>query len=153
MMTTTTRVVAIAGVAVAVLGSAVALASFGWHGGHNEKFMRRMVDAHVEETLDEINATPQQRQKVSAIEDRLLADFQVSRDARRTFLTSLTDQFSQPQLDNASIEQAFQPVAQSHEKLRQELLQTVGDLHDLLTPDQRAKLVERVRHLQERWGG
>jgi periplasmic protein CpxP/Spy len=139
-------------VAAAVLGSAGALASFGWHGGHNEKFMRRMVDAHVEEALDGIAATPDQRQKISAIEDKLFADFQSSRDVRRTFLGTLTDQFSQPQLDSAALDQAFQPVAQSHEKLRSEVLQAVGDVHDLLTPDQRAKLVERVKQLQEHWG-
>jgi len=151
-MTRTTRVVAIAGVAVAVLGSAVALASFGWHGAHSEKFMRRMIDAHVEEALDDISATADQRQKVSAIEDKLFADFQLSRDARRAFVKTLTEQFAQPQLDSAALEQAYQPVSQSHEKLRAEMLQAVGNVHDLLTPDQRAKLVDRMNQMQDRWG-
>jgi Spy/CpxP family protein refolding chaperone len=150
-MTRTARIVAIAGVAMAILGSTVALARFGWHGGHGEKFMRRMVDAHVGKTLDGISATPDQRQKVSAIEDKLFADFQVSRDARRGFLKSLTDQFSQPQLDSGALDQAFQPVAQSHEQLRAEVLQAVSEVHDMLTPDQRTKLVGQLKELQARW--
>jgi Spy/CpxP family protein refolding chaperone len=151
-MKNTTRIVAIAAVSVAVLGSAVAAASLAWHGRHNEKFLRRMVDAHVEEELDELNATPAQRQQVSAIEDKLFADFKVSREARHGFLQTLTDQFAQPQLDSAALDQAFQPVAQSHEMLRTEMLQAVGEVHDLLTPDQRVKLVARVKQLEEHFG-
>jgi Spy/CpxP family protein refolding chaperone len=150
-MTKTTRALGIAGVAVAVLGSAVALAGFGWHGGHNEKFIRRMVDAHVEEALDSINATTDQRQKVSAIEDKLLADFKQNREAHRELVTSLTDQFGRDQMDPSVLDQAVQPMLQAQEHLRADLRQSVGDLHDMLTPDQRQKLVAQVRQLQERW--
>jgi len=150
-MKRTTWLVAIAGVAVAALGSAVALASFGWHGGHNEKFIRRMVDAHVEETLDRIGATPDQRQKVSAIEDKLLADFQQSRLAHRELLKTLTGQFAQNQMDPAVLDQAFQPMTQAQDQLRAEMRQAIGDVHDLLTPDQRQKLVNEVKQMEDRW--
>ncbi len=150
-MTRTTRVLGIAGVTAVVLGSAVAFAGFPWHGGHSEKFLRHMVEAHVEEALDSINATPDQRQKVAAMQDKLLADFKQNKDARRGLMTTLADQFALDQMDTSALDQAIEPTVQAQSQLRTDLRQAVGELHDLLTPDQRQKLVARMKRHQERW--
>jgi Spy/CpxP family protein refolding chaperone len=145
-MTRTTRILSIGAVAAVALGSAVAVAGFGH--GHNDKFMRKMVDAHVEEMLDSINATADQRQKVSAMEDKLFADFKQTRESHRSLMTALTDQFGRDQMDQSALDQAVQPMLQAQDQLRADLRQSVSNLHDLLTPDQRQKLVAQAKELQ-----
>ena len=73
-----------------------------------------MVEAHVEEALDSINATPDQRQKVAAMQDKLLADSKQNKDARRGLMTTLADQFALDQMDTSALDQAIEPTVQAH---------------------------------------
>jgi Spy/CpxP family protein refolding chaperone len=133
--------------ALALSGAVVGLAGFGWghFGCHGQKFMKRIVDAHVEEAEDKLQATADQRQKISGMEDKLIADLQALRQAHRASFAKLADQFGQDQLDATVLDQAFAAQRQSMEQLHQDIRQTVLDLHDLLTPAQRQQLATVVQ--------
>jgi hypothetical protein len=55
-------------------------------------------------------------------------------------------------MDSSAVDQAIQPMIQAQEQLRGDLRQSVTQLHDALTPDQRQKLVVQVKQMQQRWG-
>jgi Spy/CpxP family protein refolding chaperone len=137
----------ISAVALVLSGAVVGLAGFGWGHMHchGQKFMKRIVDAHVEEAMDKLEATADQRQKVSALEDKLLADVQTLRKAHRDAFTTLAGQFSQDQLDTATLDQTFAGQRQAMEQTRQDIRQAMVDLHDLLTPTQRQQLGSMVK--------
>ena len=80
------RLLEASGVALALSAAVVGLAGFGWGhlACHGQKFVKHIVDAHVEEAEDKLQATADQRAKVSAMEDKLIADFKAMRQAHRT---------------------------------------------------------------------
>lgn len=143
MRDTLIRTAKISGITLALAGTIVGLAGFGFGHGwgcHSEKFLRHMIDAHVEELLDKVDATQAQRQQISGMEERLLGDFKAMREAHRSILEQLVAQFPGDQLDMAALDQAVVPQKQAQEKLRQDLRQSIQDLHGILTPTQRQKL-------------
>ncbi len=137
---------------LALSGTVIGLAGFGFghFGCHGQKFVKRIIDAHVEEALDKLEATADQRQKVSTLEDRLLGDVRALRQAHRAALAKLGDQFAQEQLDASTLDETFATSKQSVEQLRQDLRQTILDLHEILTPLQRQQLATLMKQrLQE----
>ncbi|MHB1845232.1 MAG: Spy/CpxP family protein refolding chaperone [Deltaproteobacteria bacterium] len=144
--TTLIRATKQAAIGLVLVGGLVGLAGFGFHGHcHGEKFFRHMIDAHVEEALDKIDANPTQRQQVSAIEDKLIADGKAMRDAHQSILAQLAAQFPNAQLDMQALDQAAEPQKQAQEKLRQDIRQAVSDIHAILTPTQRQKLSDLMK--------
>ncbi|MHB8416720.1 MAG: Spy/CpxP family protein refolding chaperone [Myxococcales bacterium] len=138
--------------ALLLSGTVVGLAGFGWghFACHGQKFMKRIVDAHVEEALDKIDATADQRQKVSALEDKLIGDFKAMRQSHRASFSKVVDQFPQDSLDPSVLDQAMADQKQSMDQLHQDVRQSLIDLHDLLTPVQRQKLAALAKErLQE----
>ena len=137
------RTAKISAITLALAGTVVGLAGFGFGHGwgcHSEKFFRHMIDAHVEETLDKIDATQAQRQQVTGMEDRIVGDFKALRETHRSALEQIASQFPGDQLDMAALDQAVLRGSDAQEKLRQDLRQSIQDLHGILTPVQRQKL-------------
>lgn len=133
--------------AVLLSGTVIGLAGFGFghFGCHGQKFMKRIADAHVEEVMDKINATPEQRQKVSAMEDKLIGDFKAIRTAHRASLAKVADAFGQDPLDTQVLDAARAQNQQSIEQLQGDIRQTLQDLHEALTPAQRQQLASLVK--------
>lgn len=147
----TLKRIALSGTLVALaLGGIVGLAGFGWGGHHDQKFMKRMVDAHLADVFDELNATADQRSQMTVLEDKLLADVQALRQTRGSLMKQLAETFPSDQLDTAALDRSAEPMKQAQQKLQEDLRQTVIDLHGLLTPAQRQKLSERVQEHQDK---
>jgi Spy/CpxP family protein refolding chaperone len=137
-----------AALAAALLGSVIGLAGFGWshrHGCHGEKFLQRMVDAHLEETLDDLKATPEQRAQINQLKTGLVADFQALHDGHQSLLTSLSQQFSSDRLDAATLDANSDSLLKAHDQLRLDLRNAVVRVHDLLTPEQRQQVAAKLQ--------
>jgi protein CpxP len=137
-----------AALAVGLIGSLVGLAGFAWghgHGCHGGKFFQKMMDAHLEEVLDDLKATPEQRQQITQLKVGLTSDFQGMQDSRKALLTSLAQQFPSERLDTASLDSAADPLVKSQEKLRQDIREAVVQIHDLLTPTQRQQVASKIQ--------
>jgi Spy/CpxP family protein refolding chaperone len=130
-----------------LIGATVGLAAWGHGPGgcHSGKFMQRMMDAHVEEALDDLKATPEQRQQVNQLKVGLMADFQAMHESRKTLMTSLAQQFTSDRLDAATLDSAADPLIKSHDKLRQDLRDAVVQIHDVLTPAQRQQVASKIQ--------
>ncbi|HSN15918.1 MAG TPA: hypothetical protein VLT61_14900, partial [Anaeromyxobacteraceae bacterium] len=74
------RTIAIAGAALLAVVGFVALTGFGGcgarHHGHGRDpaEVAAFVGARVDDALDDLDATPAQREKIHAVKDRLLAE-------------------------------------------------------------------------------
>lgn len=146
--------------AVAGLG-ARALAHGGWGGWHRGGFMHAALDpAEVEERLDrmlkhlyvEIDATEAQQQQLAPIVKAAARDLLPlrgrMRDARRQALVLL----SQPSIDRGALETLRAEQIQLVEQASQRLTGALADVADILTPEQRRALAERIGRRHGRHG-
>jgi protein CpxP len=150
MKTNWIRTARFTALSVALSAAVVGLAGFGWHC-HGHRCAKEMVDRHVSKVLDKLDATPDQRLKVSAIEDKLLGDFKAMGQGHRQAFSQVIAQFGQDQLDPSVLDGAFAAQQQSREKVHQDIRQAILDVHAMLSPAQRQKLVQIVQERQKEW--
>jgi len=147
----------IAGLATIIGVKALAYAGGHW-GWQRTAFMREPLDpAKVDQHLDrmlkhlyvEIDATDAQKQQIapivkSAARDLLPVRAQIH-DARR----QAVDLLSKDSIDRAALEALRADQLRLIEQASTRLTQALGDVADVLTPEQRKQLAERIG----RWHG
>jgi Spy/CpxP family protein refolding chaperone len=140
---------------VGVLGVAGAAVAAGAHHARGA-FLKNRIDARVNAALDAIEATPQQRQLALQAETDIVNAIQAKHQANRGAHQALLQAFTADQFDA----QAFQTFADARTKdvkdLASAIIPSLQKVHDSLSPEQRAKLVEFVqqhRHHGEPPGG
>lgn len=116
-------------------------------------FVKKMIEHRVEVALDEIKATPEQRQKLLQVKDRLMQSFVEGRPEHKAQMEQALTIFVQDKIDPAKV-QALRDTHQARAKqMGDTIVQAFTDVHDILTRDQRALLVAWVRaHHKEHHG-
>lgn len=126
---------------------------FGGMGDADPAVAARRLDAMVAFRLADIDATPEQRSRISAIVQSLARDLHGTRaklgELRRQSIALL----GAAKIDRAALEKLRAEQLQIADASSRRLLQALADGADVLTPEQRAKLMERhQRHMQGRDG-
>jgi Spy/CpxP family protein refolding chaperone len=122
----------------------------GWHRSMDPAQVQKRVDAHFDHMMGELDATPQQREKLGALKDKLVADgqtfFGANREVHATFLKALTAD-EKPDADelHALVDQRIDALR----KLAHEAVDAGVQAHDILDAKQRAKIAD---HVQARFG-
>lgn len=134
---------------VLALGGAWALsAQAGIHGGGPGGAMTmespRHLDRMVDRMLDRAQASDAQRAQVRQIVDVAAADLKPQREAQRALRQEQMRLFAQPQVDATAVEQLRRKQLAQHDQLSQRMTQAMLDISRVLTPEQRAKLAERM---------
>jgi Spy/CpxP family protein refolding chaperone len=150
-------------IATLVGGLAAGVGATAWaHGGpghHGRGFMSGPIDpaqaeARIERMVKhlavEVDATPEQRTRLTAIAKSAATDLQPMRarirDARKRGMELL----AAPSVDRAAIERLRSEQIQSADAASKRLSQALADAAEVLTPEQRVKLAQ---HFQRREGG
>ena len=143
------------GVAVAVTAT-LALSAWAQHGaggyggghgggmgmfGGGPEHTGRMLD-HM---LDGLNATDAQRGQIKQIAQAAAADMKTQHEAGRALREKGMQIFSAPTVDAAAAEQLRQQMLAQHDQMSRRSLQAMLDASRVLTPEQRAKLAERMK--------
>ncbi len=139
--------------AVLLLGvGIVTLTAFsggGWcHHGHRDPAqMAAFVTNRVEDALDDLDATPDQRAKILAVKDRMLdAAKAVHADQAATHQAFL-EAWKSEKPDAAKLHQLVDQRVEEMRKLAHQAVDAGVEVHDTLTADQRAKVTKKI----ERW--
>lgn len=118
----------------------------GWFGGFGDTdpaVATKRIDAMVAFRLAEIDATPEQRERIAVIIKGAANDLQASRkqhmQARRQSLALL----AAPTIDRAQLEKLRVEQMQLGDAASRRMLQAMMDCAEVLTSEQRAKLAER----------
>ena len=122
---------------------ALAWGHAGWGGHHG--IMKRVAMAMVDDALDAVQATPEQRATIHAARDRVFAaveQHQQSRGARKQEVLAL---FEADTLDPARVAALRQSAETDHRAIGDAITQAVIDAHQVLTPAQRKLLADYVR--------
>jgi Spy/CpxP family protein refolding chaperone len=117
----------------------------GMFGGSPER-VGRMVD-HM---LDGLNATDAQRSQIKQIATAAATDLKAQAEAGRGLRQRAMQAFTAPNVDAAAVEQIRQQMLQQHDQMSRRMTQAMLDVARVLTPDQRARLGERMRDRQAR---
>jgi periplasmic protein CpxP/Spy len=114
-------------------------------GGSPER-MGRMIDR----MLDGLNASDAQRSQIKQIAAAAGADLKAQAQAGRALRQRSMQAFTAPTIDPAAVEQLRQQMLQQHDQMSRRITQAMLDVARVLTPEQRAKIGERMRDRQAR---
>jgi protein CpxP len=144
-----TAIAAIGAIGLAVAASSDFGRGFGMGGGHMTRAHMGMgFGGHgMGQVLDQIDATPEQEDRLWAIIDgarsELRPAFREFRDTREAIAGIL----AAPTIDRAALEKLRSERVASIDQASRKMTTALAEAAEVLTPEQRAKLVE---HLKER---
>lgn len=119
----------------------------GMHGMGGPGMM--MDGRGVDHLLDGLNASEAQRTQIRQIFKAAADELRGQRDQRRALHERGLQIFAAPNVDAAAAEQVRQQMQQLHEQASKRMLQAMLDASKVLTPEQRAKLAERMKQRGE----
>jgi Spy/CpxP family protein refolding chaperone len=127
----------------------------GMHGGMgggdmmfrgSPEHMGRMID-HM---LDGLNASDAQRSQIKQIAAQAAADLKAQAASARGLRQRGMQIFTAPTVDANAAEQLRQQMLQQHDQMSRRVTQAMVAVANVLTPEQRAKVGERMRDRQAR---
>jgi protein CpxP len=104
----------------------------------------------IDRMLDGLNASDAQRSQIKQIAAAAAADLRAQGEAGRALRMRAMQAFTAPNLDAGAVEQMRQQMLQQHDQMSRRMTQAMLDAARVLTPEQRARLGERIRDRQAR---
>ena len=104
-------------------------------------------------SLDTLGTTPEQTAAIAKIQTDMRAKMQPARDAEKTVLMLLADGVAAGKVDKKKVEAAIGKVSAAAAGLHASVADSLNELHGLLTPSQRAALVDKVEAHFDVWTG
>ena len=129
--------------AVVVIGAGVAAFAAGdgpgkWHG----KFMRGFMEYRVEQALTDAGASADQKDKIKALFKTTMDEVRPERGERKEMRAEVIKLLEAPTIDRAAIEALRAKHVAELDAKSKTIAKAIGDAAEILTPDQRKKLVE-----------
>ncbi len=110
------------------------------HFGGSPEHMARGIDR----MLDGLNATDAQRAQIKQIVQAAAADLKAQHEAGRALHQKGVQVFAAPTVDAAAAESLRQQMSAQHDQASKRMLAAMLDVSKVLTPEQRAKVGERM---------
>ena len=118
------------------------------HGGDGRGAMMMgnpdQIGRMTDRMLQGLNATDAQRSQIRQIATAAGADMKAQHDAGRALRQKGIELFSAPSIDAAAAEALRQQMQAQHDQSSKRMLQAMLDIGKVLTPEQRAKVAERM---------
>lgn len=122
----------------------------GHHGGMHAEEMTEHFQVHVKHVLAEVEATAEQRARIEAIVDAAANDLKTLHEQHARAFGELHELLVAPTIDRAKIEQLRAQRIAALDAASQRCAAALADAVEVLTPEQRARLGEKMR---QRHGG
>lgn len=123
----------------------------GWgRGGFSAEDRKKMMSAHIDEVLDELDVTDDQRKQLHSTRDKLFAAFEENRPGRGEKLEKITALFEKDTLDVRELDALKAEHRDKMQKMEEAVSQAIVEVHATLTPEQRKELVVKAEKFR-RW--
>jgi len=120
----------------------------GRHGGWEQmdpEVMGKRIEAMVALRLADVDATPEQKAKITTIMQAAANDLSSLRGQGRELRRRSMELLTAPTIDRAQLETLRVQQSQMRETVSRRMLQAMADAAEVLTPEQRAKVAERMQ--------
>ena len=144
---------------VAGVAAFVMLTGFGPGAGcgrapnPEERFARvqQMMTSRINDQLDELKATPDQRTKILAIKDRVLqqarSHFEQGAQQRQAEHQWVIDQLTSANPDKSALYAKADAKADEFKSMAHQVIDALVEVNAVLTPDQRAQLKAKIESM------
>ena len=144
------------GVLAAGLAGGIGYRAFAHRGGSmHGSFDPAQLDARLERMLKhlfvEIDATDAQKEKLAPIVKQAANDLLPLRDKMRAARQQAIELLTQDSVDRDAIERLRAEQLALADQGSKRLAQAIADAAEVLTPEQRKALAERMQHRHRRW--
>ncbi|MCA9550464.1 MAG: periplasmic heavy metal sensor [Myxococcales bacterium] len=133
---------------ILILVGAVALLSGFTRCGHHHRpdpeRVQKHISRHVEDFIDDIDATEAQATQIRALGQRVSDEVPDAMKQHRAFKKTLTDAWKSPAPEREGVHQALDAQSQRVTALMHRMLDVALDLHDVLTPEQRQEITSHL---------
>ncbi len=127
----------------------------GGHGGHHKGFadysdaeIETHIDRMVKHVAIEIDATREQQEKITALVAAAAKDLKPVRDRMRATGKEIHDLLLADTIDRSALEQLRAERLADAERISRNLVSALADVAEVLSPDQRKVLDERIRQFR-----
>jgi len=140
-----------AAVAITLLLGFVALTGFRGGCGHGHgkdpAQLAAFVTDRVDDALDDVDATPDQRTRIHAIKDRMLEAAKEAHAGHDEVRATVLGEWKADSMNRQKLHDLVDQRAEVLRKLAHQAVDAAADAHDVLTPAQREKVAKKA----ERW--
>jgi Spy/CpxP family protein refolding chaperone len=119
--------------------------------GMGSSFMQTRAEYGINRLLSSVDATVEQKTRITAVAQRTIAEMQSLRQVRREVRDKLATALKAPQVDRAGIEELRTKQLQLAESMSKKMQDSLLEAAEILNPTQRAALVDRWQ--ARRWRG
>lgn len=138
----------VGGVAAGFGWKALAQGRHGHHGPMTPAQMDERIDKMVKHLGIEIDATPEQQQKLAAIAKGAAKDLAPMRAEAVETRRQAIELLSSPDVDRAALEKLRVSKLQHADAASRRITQALADAAEVLTPEQRKKLAEHASRMR-----
>lgn len=125
----------------------------GWgRGSWSAEDKRKFANAKIDEVLDDLRVTDDQRKQIYASRDKLFTALEDAKPDRAEKFDQITALFQKDDLDLREVEALKTEHREKITKIEEAVTQAIVELHSTLTPDQRKQLVSKAQKLHDRFG-
>jgi protein CpxP len=128
----------------------------GWGRGErlDPEEMARRLDWRIGRLVKDAGGTPQQKDRLVAIATAALTEMKPLREQARAARRRGLELLAAPSVDRNGLEQVRVTQMQLADARSRRMLQAMADAADVLTPEQRTRVAERLKHrMERRWRG
>ena len=128
----------------------------GWRRGEplDPEEMARRLNWRIGRLVNDAGGTPQQKDRLVAIATAALAELKPLREQARAARRRGLELLASPSVDRVGLEQLRVTQVQLADARSRRVLQAMTDAADVLTPEQRTKVAERLKQrMERRWHG
>jgi Spy/CpxP family protein refolding chaperone len=121
----------------------------GWHrhGVHDAETASERAESATDWLLNRINASEEQRQQVKGIVQEAVQELLQIREQHHQHKQTWLEALAQPTIDRAALEQLRSTELQLADTASHRLVDTLADIADVLTPEQRSELIALATRL------
>jgi Spy/CpxP family protein refolding chaperone len=128
----------------------------GWHASHgagamDPEAMKKRTDAMARWMLADVNATEAQQQQIAAIVATTMTELAPLRQKHFEARKQAAEILAKPSVDRAALETLRAQEMAAADQVSKRITQAIADAAEVLSPEQRAQLVERMQRMRGRW--
>ena len=137
-------------VLVAALGATAFVLLCGFSCGRpTPERAKRYVDMRIDDALEDLKATPDQKTKIHGIVDGLFPEAVSLYQQHKTTRVEVTNIFAEDKVDAPRLHAIADQRIEAFRGFMHKAIDGVVAVHDVLNPTQRAELVQKARERQK----